>query len=217
MGEQFELPSGGGGNCTFGFQAESENLIYAYAEGPRSVGFCSRTRPITSEEDSELRWLRTGKPPPIPVAMQRETVSCVPCDIRKIGGPLVAPPGEAPAQAERGPEAEALMKAGRPFFTYSTQPSDGSRHVAVGRSWDGRFFELVQAPHRSVDEHCVQKVYLRWCKRLNVWTSAPGAAPMPDEAPQSPLLVCVPAIGGSRHRCRVETGQRPQQPASIRP
>lgn len=272
MGEQFELPSGGGGNCTFGFQVESEYLIYAHPDGPRSVWFCSRTRQITSQEDSELRWLRTGKLPPVPVAMQRASVSCVPCNIDKIGGPLVSPPGASPTDAESGPEAEASMKAGGPFFTYSTQPSDRSRRVAVGRSWDGRFFELVQTPHYSVDERCIQKVYLRWCTRLNVWTPAPGEHPMfrcvapgistmecnesmsrtaawepvealppvgecdwlspdspscylretgtrlPDDAPKSPLLVCVPGrgIGGSRHVCRVETGPLPQ-PASIHP
>ncbi len=177
VGEQFELPSGGGGDCTVGFQAESEYLMYAGSDGPTSVGLCSRTRRITSKEDSELRWLRTRKLPPIPVAMQRESVSCEPCDIRQIGGRLSSPPGAPLVHSVWGDEADAAMKTGRPFFTYSTQPSDLSQHMAVGRSWDGRFFELVQTPHFNTDEHCVQKAYLRWCSRLNVWGSRPGAHP----------------------------------------
>ncbi|OJT19001.1 hypothetical protein BO221_36385 [Archangium sp. Cb G35] len=176
-GDRLELPSGGGGDCSIAFKAGMEYLMYAQGESPDSVWHCSRTRPV-SEGDAELSWLRTGRLPPVPVALQRESVSCEPCDIDKIGGRLMAAPGAAPGVWEWQPQAEASMKAGRPFLTRSDPDSSTERFVMVGRAFDGRPFELTQTPHYSVHTACEQKVHLRWCKRIEVSTPAPGMYPL---------------------------------------
>ncbi|ATB32042.1 lipoprotein [Melittangium boletus DSM 14713] len=175
-GDRLELPSGGGGDCTIAFEAGREYLMYAHRENPAEVYFCSRTRLVT-EGDSELVWLRTGKLPPVPVALQRESVSCEPCDHFSIGGRLIAAPGAAPGLWEWQPQAAAAMKAGKPFYTRSDPASTPTSFVMVGRSWDGKPFELTQTPHHSVDAACMQKVQLRWCKSLDVSTPAPNMYP----------------------------------------
>ena len=96
-GERLQLPYGGGGDCTIRFEEGIEYLMYAHGSEPEDVHHCSRTRPVRAG-DSELDWLRTGRLPPVPVAIQRESVSCEPCDIHAVGGRLLSPPVAPPGQ-----------------------------------------------------------------------------------------------------------------------
>ncbi|AEI68756.1 hypothetical protein [Corallococcus macrosporus] len=79
-GEKFILSQGGGGDCRVRFREEAVYLIYAEPQKPKLIWSCSRTRPLPSLEDAEWRWLTSGKLPAIPVAVQRESVSCQPCE-----------------------------------------------------------------------------------------------------------------------------------------
>ncbi|ABF90034.1 putative lipoprotein [Myxococcus xanthus DK 1622] len=190
-GEKFNLPQGGGGDCRVRFRGEAEYLIYAEPKDARLIWHCSRSRPMTSLDDAEWVWLTTGKLPSLPAVVQRESVSCEPCDMERIGGSLITPPGKAliPPHEER--KALALMKARRPFLTHSSAASTGQRLVMVGRSWEGKSFELIQTPAHAAEARCTQQVHLRWCKQLTV------SKPYPDESPrfqcvepETPELAC---------------------------
>lgn len=177
-GEKFNLPQGGGGDCRIRFRDEAVYLIYAEPEYPRLIWHCSRSRPMASLDDAEWVWLTTGKLPSIPAVVQRESVSCDPCDVERIGSSLISPPGKAPIIPHEARKALALMKARRPFLTHSNAASNGQRLVMVGRSWAGKPFELIQTPAYSVDARCKQQVQLHWCKRLEV------SRPYPDDGPR---------------------------------
>ncbi|MFP2959664.1 hypothetical protein ACLEPN_17940 [Myxococcus sp. 1LA] len=266
VGEKFTVPMSGGGDCLVRFQSDTEYLMYAEPEKPRFVWGCSRTRPLSSRDDAEVAWLRTGTLPPIPAALQRETVSCEPCDAERIGGKLVARPGKAPLPPQDERKALAALKARRPFLTDSSAASTPKSRVIVGRSWDGKPFELIQTPVYSVDERCKQQVQVRWCKRLDVsrpypdssphftcvepertevacdenksrtakwelpeplamdqcrWRTPSTArctlssppAPLAEDVPSSPLLVCRPRAGHQPlYTCSVESAPMPLQP-----
>ncbi|MFP2934877.1 hypothetical protein ACLESO_59205, partial [Pyxidicoccus sp. 3LG] len=68
----------GGGGCSYSFEAGEEYLIYANLhEGRLATSMCTRTRKV-SKGDAELDWLRTGRLPPVPVALRREQAQCSP-------------------------------------------------------------------------------------------------------------------------------------------
>ncbi|NMO16575.1 hypothetical protein HPC49_28960 [Pyxidicoccus fallax] len=175
-GEELDLPAGGGGDCTVAFKEGTEYLIYAHGKDATSVGMCSRTRSVDTGTDSELVWLRTGKLPPLPVALQREAISCESCDIHDVGGRLVVPPGKAPGSFIGQKDAADAMEAGRPFFTYA-HDDRMKRDVMVGMTFDGRPFELTLTSAPSPASACTQRVQLRWCKRLDVSIPLLGGAP----------------------------------------
>jgi hypothetical protein len=60
-GQKVGLNAGGGGDCTKSFDVGKLYLIY---DGGH---VCSRTRSIGSLDDIEVKLLRTGKLPPVPV------------------------------------------------------------------------------------------------------------------------------------------------------
>lgn len=180
-GDVFDVPSGGCGDCTIPFEPEQEYLMYA-GKKRSDVYYCSRTRELekgADTDDAEILWLRTGKLPPMPLALQRESVTCVPCDIYDVAA-RVAPGRGSPgscADFDWEPQAEEKMKAGQPFFTRA-EASDDAHHVMVGMTKDGKAFELTQTPHLSVPERCTQRVELRWCSRVEVKSPGEGMYPL---------------------------------------
>ncbi|WP_163999534.1 hypothetical protein [Pyxidicoccus caerfyrddinensis] len=69
---------GGGGDCSYSFESGEEYLVYAHLhEGRVATSMCTRTR-MVSKGDAELDWLRTGRLPPVPVALWREQDQCTP-------------------------------------------------------------------------------------------------------------------------------------------
>ncbi|HEX4386569.1 MAG TPA: hypothetical protein VH083_26625 [Myxococcales bacterium] len=184
-GSHLELPAGGGGDCSINFRIGLEYLMYATGSGPTSVGLCSRTRAI-KPADLELTWLRERVLPPAPVALQRETVSCEPCDILAVGGRLIAGPGARPRPFDWPPSARGALESGRPFFT-NADSSDPAQRAMAGISFGGKAFELTDT---AVDAACARRVQLRWCARVEV-TSAPGSYPsFACVGPGEPELQC---------------------------
>jgi hypothetical protein len=170
--EKLEMPSGNNdGDCTFRFVEGKTYLVYAYRNGETlKTAHCTRSRKIGRFDDSELVWLRTRVPLPVPVALQRKVVTCNRCDLDVVTRELLGP------KNPRGcgniwlddKKALAAFKAGQPFWSKSTydEEMDPKRDEAMGLSKDGRAFELVQTPFYAADETCRQEVRLRWCKRL---------------------------------------------------
>ncbi|OJT23731.1 hypothetical protein BO221_17270 [Archangium sp. Cb G35] len=179
VGSKLMLPSGtGAGPCEFPFVPGEEYLVYASEDEGRLVAIlCSRTRPI-SRGDIELDWLRTGRLPPVPVALQRETVQCPTCDLDTVTSTLVGlPPGNACNLGLQDPEAAIALREGRPFWTGGYYNHDNpSRTTAVGLSRELRPFELIQTGPSGTDEKCRKRVSLRWCERLEA-SSDPQARP----------------------------------------
>ncbi|WP_224249373.1 hypothetical protein [Hyalangium gracile] len=70
----------GGGGCGYSFESGEAYLVYAELyEGRLGTSMCTRTRKI-SKGDAELDWLRTGRLPPIPVALRRELAQDTPME-----------------------------------------------------------------------------------------------------------------------------------------
>ncbi|QRN97695.1 hypothetical protein JRI60_00985 [Archangium violaceum] len=164
VGTRLQLPSGGGGDCTFPFKKGNDYLVYAHGQ-PTSVRLCTRTRQVQARaDDMELTWLRTGKAPVTPVALRREVVTCKPCDVDTVAGvPILGADAARRAYEEQ-----------RPFRTPG--PGGDDRVVVeVGMTRDNRAFQLVQTSHEVVptDEPCRRAIIRRWCERL---------APTSDEA-----------------------------------
>ncbi|MFP2901876.1 hypothetical protein [Corallococcus sp. 4LFB] len=165
-GTVFREPFSGEGDCSLPV-SPGVWLIYAYGNPARTTQ-CSRSRPVVPD-DSELTWLRTGVLPPVPVSLQRESVSCEVCDVDEIGGRLLVPPGAPPAR--RSPswtkDVEARWKAGQPFFTDASAVSDSEHQVLLGLSREGRAFELSETPVWPFERMgCERRIQLRWCERL---------------------------------------------------
>lgn len=153
VGTRLRLPSGGGGTCAYPFQKGNDYLVYTHG-GPTVVNLCSRTRQVLAD-DVELQWLRTGKLPATPSALQREVVTCEPCELEAgTRAPLLF--------GEQARQAHAAQGA---FWTQGLGSEHG-RAVAVGQTKDLRSFELVQTPHDTTDEKCRQRIVRRWCERL---------------------------------------------------
>ncbi|MFY0564602.1 hypothetical protein ACN28E_12175 [Archangium lansingense] len=172
LGTKVVLPSSlGGGSCESQFKTGDEYLVYAFMdEGHLVTTLCSRTRPITpsTRRKVELDWLRTGRLPLVPVALQRETVQCQTCNLDTVTSNLVGlPPGNTCNLGLQDPEAAIALREGRPFWTGGYYNwDDPTRMTAVGLSRELRPFELIQTPDASTDETCRQRVSLRWCERL---------------------------------------------------
>ncbi|RKH54024.1 hypothetical protein D7X55_05020 [Corallococcus sp. AB049A] len=163
-GDVLKLPYGRGGDCVLSLPPGQTWLIYADVDGPTEVTSCSRTRRV-DPDDSELKWLRTGVLPPVPVSLQREIATCELCEINVMAGRLLVPPGVPPAGSPSGWNgvAESRWKAGQPFFTYAGMNS-GS---VLGISQEGRAFELTDTSDGDpVQRACQRRIQLRWCKRL---------------------------------------------------
>jgi hypothetical protein len=172
------------GDCTFPFEAGVEYLVYAFKhEGRLRTGICQRTRPA-AKDDSELEWLRTGRLPPVPEALQREVVQCTPCTLETVAERLVGPPpGNACNMSVWPQEVAQALKDGRPFWHGGYYDyDDPSRTTALGISLDSRAFELVQTPHHGTEETCRQRVTRKWCERLE---------PAPPSERNVPDLRCV--------------------------
>ena len=189
-GDMLSLPSGGGGDCSIAFSKGEEYLLYSNGPKASNVHLCTRTQP-TAFASTELAWLRTGVLPPLPVAIQRERVSCTRCDIERMGSRMISKPGSPPLQWAWEKEAVDLMRAGRPFLTRSRPGSDHERFALVGRTWEGRAFELARTSGKAGGEACTQRVHLRWCKSIDV--SPPESA--------SPAFKCVEPLGETTLHC----------------
>ncbi|NMO16404.1 hypothetical protein HPC49_09595 [Pyxidicoccus fallax] len=175
-GGSLVLPSGPTASCEYPFTEGDEFLVYVndYDGQPVST-ICSRTRPAF-KSDVELDWLRTGVLPSVPVALQRQSVRCEPCDLDTVAEEL--------GDKEVGnKDAESALKTGKPFWVsgYSDH-EDPTRLTAVGLSRDGRPFELVQTPYNGTNEACRQRVTRRWCEKL---------VPAPRARRNVPALQCV--------------------------
>ncbi|NOJ91810.1 hypothetical protein HMI51_02465 [Corallococcus coralloides] len=187
-GEVLQLPYGRGGDCVLNLPRGETWLIYADDTSPEDAWSCMRSRRVLSSDDSELTWLRTGVLPPVPVALQREIVSCEVCDSDVVGGRLLAPPEMPAAKPALQPEAEALWKAGQPFFTAGY--AEG-RRVMLGVSREGRAFELTESAGSSqVREACARRVQLRWCARLELRQRTPKVSDFHCVGPGEPQEVC---------------------------
>lgn len=168
IGSTLTVPAGGGGDCTFPFKAQKTYVMYARGT-PTDVSLCSRTREVASlESDTELTWLRTGALPPVPTVLLRETVRCTPCNLEIVTVPLVGlPQGDACNLPLRGQDVVLAYNAPGPFWAagyYDPQTQD--RRRAVGRSMDGRAFEVIQTPYHGTRDACRQRVARRWCDGL---------------------------------------------------
>jgi hypothetical protein len=167
VGPELVLPSGSAdGPCTTPFAPEREYLVYASLyDGKLESSLCSRTRQV-DRNDIELDWLRTGTLPPVPVALQRETVRCTPCDLDTVTTTLIGLPDRNQYTHDSDEAAKALGE-GRPFWTGAFyNRDDRTRTTAVGLSRELRPFELVQTPLHGTQDTCRQRVSLRWCARL---------------------------------------------------
>ena len=113
-GSRLVVPGGGCGDCTYPFEAGATYLVYAHRYSPAAVSLCSRTRKAAAD-DLELKWLRSGEEPLEPVALQRETVSCVACELDDVAPTLVGRvPGDDCNLGLRDDEAlHALTRVGR--------------------------------------------------------------------------------------------------------
>lgn len=173
VGSKVTVPAGGGGDCTFPFEARKTYVMYAW-EKPSSVGLCSRTREITSiSGDTELKWLRTGVLPPLPTVLLRETVSCKPCTLETATISLVGlPKGNDCNIPLRGEEVVPAFDALGTFWAAGYYDSnDDGRRKAVGRGLNGRTFELMQTPYHGTQQSCRQRVVMRWCESLEPLTA----------------------------------------------
>jgi hypothetical protein len=164
VGEVVPLEVPMSGSCDIVVAPGELWLIYADGPATKDIVRCSRSRRI-APDDSELKWLRTGKLPPVPVAMHRESVSCVACDVAAEAKRLLAAQDPADARPVAAREAKERWEAGRPFLTKETQPEPG-RARWVGVAKDGRSFSLTLTPHAEAAPVCQQQVQLQWCKRL---------------------------------------------------
>lgn len=168
--------------CAYPFDSGETALIYA-DEDPSQVFLCTRTR-RASKDDVELEWLRTGKPPAVPIALQRETVTCQSCSLETVTTSLVGPPPGASSNSPL-PSQQALeaLREVRPFWTASSlRLDDKGRRTAVGLSADLRAFELIQTPYRATRDACQQRVVRRWCEKLES---------SPEESSGAPALRCL--------------------------
>lgn len=91
-GARLELPTTPMSPC--GLSLESgpgrEYLVYTSAQLPTEIHLCSRTREMNGD-DAEMTWLRTGRPPAMPVALQREVMTCAPDPSGKAPDPCEDP------------------------------------------------------------------------------------------------------------------------------
>ncbi|GMU08643.1 hypothetical protein [Corallococcus caeni] len=179
------------GDCSLPLPPGSTWLLYAY-DRPTGVVKCTRSRSVLLD-DSEVVWLRTGNLPPVPVSLQRETVSCDACDIEEVAGRLLVAPGMPPARRSSlySGESETRWKAGQPFFTEGGAFTDPSFVVRVGMSREGRAFELTELPQWShLEKTCERRVQLRWCKRLEFHKGYPPGNGFRCVEPERPQEVC---------------------------
>jgi hypothetical protein len=194
--DNLEMPSGtNGGDCTFRFTKGRTYLVYAYRNGETLItGHCTRSREIGHLDDSELEWLRTRVPLPVPVALRRKVITCNRCDLDVVVRDLLG------SESLRGgckvwfneKEALAAFEAGQPFWSASTYDPerDYSRDEVLGVSKGGRAFELVQTPFYGADETCRQVVRLRWCKRLDPTVRKPWLPQFTCMEPSSDIEMC---------------------------
>ncbi|NRD52969.1 hypothetical protein [Corallococcus exiguus] len=186
-GDVLQLPYGWSGDCVLNLPGGQTWLLYADKSSPEAVWMCTRSRRVLSSDDSELTWLRTGVLPPVPVSLQRETVSCEACNIEAVGGRLLAPPQMPPATPAAHAEAEALWKKGQPFFT-----AEYAEHLMMfGVSREGRAFELTEVSGSfGVQKACERRVELRWCKRLELRQRTPRFSAFHCVDPGEPQEAC---------------------------
>lgn len=166
LGKTVRMRSGSGGDCVSTFEPGADYLVYANGAGPfLESSSCSRTRRLQRSDDSERVFLRTGKLPPAPVALQRMSVRCEPCDISEVGKQRT---GTEPIRSE---ELEPALRTGRPFFGAYYKQDGTFGMFAVGASAKGQAFELLQSSHDDSRQACLRQVTQRHCERLegNEW------------------------------------------------
>ncbi len=175
----------GGGDCSIGYQVGEEWLVYAYRHwGLLDTSLCTRTRRV-EPGDLELRWLRTGELPLRPVAMRRETVTCIPCNLETVTAKLVGGP-QKNCYSLGEPEALTAWKEHLPFWTEGYYAGHAGPMTAVGLSAEGEPFQLVQKPFWGTEEMCRQRVSYQQCERLEQ-----RARPLVVGGMALPTLECV--------------------------
>jgi hypothetical protein len=161
-GKEHTLPIAGLGDCSFPFVRGEAYLIYEDAEQPYVWG-CSRTK-RAREGDPEIEWLRTGLLPRKPVALQRGTVNCEPCDFDRVAAVLLGLPDTSncpPTPSKQ--EVSELIRARRP--TFASQYLGGGARRGAGIDAAGGSFELNGSKDRgSCDAH----VERRTCNALEL-------------------------------------------------
>lgn len=155
---QLKMRSGDSqGDCSFKFEDDGRYLIYAGLTTAPSfaTSHCSRSRRVETPDDSELEWLRKGTPLRLALTVQREEVTCAPCDAVTL----------AKARSGMNEPARDLNEAidgGEPFWW------GGWGRDVVGRVNDGRMFQMRQTPSQWFAAKCRQRVTIRYCREMKV-------------------------------------------------
>jgi hypothetical protein len=160
-GELITVRAGGFGDCSIEFAAGALYLVYG-RESPTDVWMCSRTRRV-DDRDPEVEWLKTGRLPPAPKVLQREMVTCQPCDPGRIGDTFVGRQPRACA-ADRGLDVAAQVAGTEAFSVYDSEPGPkGAVDVELGRTREGQLFKLSTTGGWA---RCQRRVVLQICKQL---------------------------------------------------
>jgi hypothetical protein len=179
------LQAGGFGDCTPTYDVGPLYLIYAADTAGSTVLLCSRTRKVEAD-DPELRWLRTGQLPPIPVAVQREVISCERCDALTQGNLLVGRPAQCC-------KTDQSFGGGIPptFLASGFETVEKSGVSVVGRLNGGRAFRLTQSERKGVDDGCRTRVWRQWCEGLEPVSSPEwNVLPVRCLRPGEPIQLC---------------------------
>lgn len=148
---------GDSGDCSFSVEKGAKYLLYGL-----SVSSCDRSRRVENSNDSELKWLRTWKPIPLPVAVQRENVECTRCDIAALVKELTGA-----SAATKNEDIAAAVAAKQPFWGGGGMNyHDPSWTDFVGIAKDGRTFRLVLTPAYVEQEACRRRLTLTYCESL---------------------------------------------------
>lgn len=187
--------TGNGGDCSYPFRQRGEYVVYAYRsrEGGLSTGWCTRTRPVLDTNDAELQWLRTGLPPPKPVSVQRELVSCTRCDIEAAAEALTSVSESIDRccfDDTRDSGVDRMVAASSPFWTSPRRSYERGSFELYGIASDGGAFRLEQSPHLYATGDCQQRVTLTWCARIARGERFDDEPPLSCRQPREPTVIC---------------------------
>lgn len=182
-GFKFATRSGGGGDCTHRFTVGETWLVYA-AGSFGGIWVCSRSRPAKSD-DTELRWLRTGKLPPQPVALQRAKETCRECSLDGLASKLT---GARDAEED----GTALLRK-RPFHSGAMYRGGGLSVIGLTKDLDA--FELIRRYDDDREEACHARVFKRLCGTIEAEVRSVGT-----DVDHAPVRLTEAALTSRRSR-----------------